>query len=391
MNFFLKLFKDKERLIIKFLFLVITIIYFYQINKFVNNNVQSTTSWWFYNYSQGFIRRGLVGEFLFFFSKFINLNIFHLIKLIHSFLFLFFIYLFFQYIKKIKYINYYYLLLIFSPIGLMVYVYDPFFIGRPEIFIFITIIIYINILENRPNYYKILLISLLSSISILIHESYFFYLSYFFFLHIFFKNKNEHQLNFFFIFIIMPIITMLCIIFFDRLIDVNLMCKNIFELDYYRKICVDQMLSGSKIMTIQEAITSTKDMLISHNYFSVYLKLSLLSLSLFLIFLLSVSAKIKFLLINFLFILLNFLYSLPLFILAYDWGRWLFIHFMILIIIFGLHLQKKITSFVYCKYRIFFSLFCIVYLATWSIPHCCSTFVGDGFLGIIVKIFYLIL
>ena len=189
----------------------------------------------------------------------------------------------------------------------------------------------------------------------------------------------------------MPIITMLCIIFFDRLIDVNLMCKNIFELDYYRKICVDQMLSGSKIMTIQEAITSTKYMLISHNYFSVYLKLSLLSLSLFLIFLLSVSAKIKFLLINFLFILLNFLYSLPLFILAYDWGRWLFIHFMILIIIFGLHLQKKITSFVYCKYRIFFSLFCIVYLATWSIPHCCSTFVGDGFLGIIVKIFYLIL
>jgi hypothetical protein len=67
MNFFLKLFKDKEKHIIKFLFLVITIIYFYQINKFVNNNVQSTTSWWFYNYSQGFIRRGLVGEFLFFF------------------------------------------------------------------------------------------------------------------------------------------------------------------------------------------------------------------------------------------------------------------------------------------------------------------------------------
>jgi len=390
MNFFLKLFRDKEIHIIKFFFLIITIIYFYQINKFVNHNIQSTTSWWLYNYSQGFIKRGLVGEFLFFFSKFINLNIFNLLKLFHSFLFLIFIYLFFQYIKKIKYINYYYLLLIFSPIGLMVYVYDPFFIGRPEIFIFITIIIYINILQNKPNYYKILFISLLSSLSILIHESYFFYLSYFFFLHIFFKNRNGYQLNFFFIFIILPIITILCIFFFDRSIDVNLMCKNIFELDYFSKTCAGQMLSGSKIMTIQEAIRSTKGTVISHNYYRVYSILSLLSFTLFLIFLLSVSFKIKFLLVNFLFILLNFLYSLPLFILAYDWGRWLFIHYMILIIIFGLYLQKKITNIFYCEYRFVVLIFCFVYLTTWSMPHCCSTNVGDGFLGLLKKVFHFI-
>ena len=390
MNIILKTFKNKELNIIKFFFLIITLIYFYQINKLVNSNVQSTTTWWFYNYSQGFIRRGLVGELLLFLSKFIDLNIFNLIKLIHSFLFLIFIYLFFQHIKKIKYINYYYILLIFSPIGLMVYVYDLFFIGRPEIFIFITIIIYINILQNRPNYYKILFISSLSSLSILIHESYFFYLSYFFFLHFFFKNKNSHQLNLFFVFIIMPMITMLSIYFFDRLIDVNLMCKNIFELDYYKKICVSQMLSGSKIMTISEAIGSTKGMVLSHNYFSVYLKITFFSFLLFLTFLYSVSSKIKFLLTNFIFILINFLYSVPLFFLAYDWGRWLFIHFMILIIIFGLYSQKKIST-IYYKNKIFFSLFFIIYLTSWSVPHCCSANVGDGFLGVLLKILYLIL
>ena len=390
MNFFFKIFRGKEINIIKFFFLIITIIYFYQINKFVNANNLSTTSWWLYNYSQGFIKRGLVGEFLFFFSKFINLNIFILLKLFHAFLFLLFIYLFFQYIKKIKYINYYYLLLIFSPIGLMVYVYDPLFIGRPEIFIFINIIIYINILQNKPNYYKILFISLLSSLSILIHESYFFYLSYFFFLHIFFKNRNDYQLNFFFIFIILPIITIFCIFFLDRSIDINLMCKSIFELEYFSKTCVGQMMSGSKIMTIQQAISDTKDTIISHNYYRLYLILSLLSFALFLIFLLSVSLQIKFLLVNFLFILLNFLYSLPLFFLAYDWGRWLFIHYMILIIIFGLHLQKKNTIFFHRKYTNFFVLFCIIYLTTWSMPHCCSPNIGDGFLGLFKKIFYLI-
>jgi len=143
-------------------------------------------------------------------------------------------------------------------------------------------------------------------------------------------------------------------------------------------------------MTIQEAIRSTKDTVISHNYYRVYLILSLLSFTLFLIFLLSVSFQIKFLLVNFLFILLNFLYSLPLFILAYDWGRWLFIHYMILIIIFGLHLQKKNINFFYHKYKILFSLFCIIYLTTWSMPHCCSANVGDGFLGLLKKVFHFI-
>ena len=169
MNYLSNIFKNKEMFLIKFFFFIICTIYFYQINKFVNNNIHATTTWWLYNYSQGFIKRGFVGEILFFLTKTFNIDIFVLLKFFHSFLFLTFIYLFFNYIKKLKNINYSYLLLIFSPIGLMAYIYDPFFVGRAEILIFISLIIYINILQHKPSHYKVILIAFFSFFSIFIY------------------------------------------------------------------------------------------------------------------------------------------------------------------------------------------------------------------------------
>jgi hypothetical protein len=319
MNFFFKLFKNKEIHIINFFFLIITIIYFYQINKFVNNNIQSTTSWWLYNYSQGFIKRGFVGEILLFLTKIFNIDIFILLKFFHSFLFFTFIYLFFNYIKKLKNINYAYLLLIFSPIGLMAYIYDPFFVGRPEILIFISLIIYINILQSKPSHYKIILVSLFSFFSILIHESYIFYLSYFYLFHIFFIKKKIYQIKFFYTFIILPLTATLIILLFDRPIDPYLMCKNIFKLEYYSEICTEQMLVGSKNIGFKDILILVKNIVISNNYFKVYLILGVLSFLLLLIFLSIISLESKFLIKNFLFILLNFLYSLPIFFLGYDY------------------------------------------------------------------------
>ena len=73
MNYLSNIFKNKEMFLIKFFFFIICTIYFYQINKFVNNNIHATTTWWLYNYSQGFIKRGFVGEILFFLTKTFNI------------------------------------------------------------------------------------------------------------------------------------------------------------------------------------------------------------------------------------------------------------------------------------------------------------------------------
>lgn len=387
MNYFLNYFNNKEKTLIKIFFIIVCIIYFYQINKFVNNQIHATTTWWLYNYSQGFIKRGLVGEILFFSSKLFNINIFILLKFFHSFLFLTFIYLLFNHTKKLKNINYYYLFLIFSPIGIMVYVYDPFFIGRAEILIFITLIIYINILQKEPNYYKIFLISLLSSISILIHESFIFYLSYFFFFHIFFIKKDKYQIKYFYIFIILPLTATVAILFFDRPIDPYLMCQNIFELNYLNQICAEQIIAGSKIMGFKDSLITTKNFIVSNNYFKVYSILGALILMLLITFLATISFKPKFLIKNFSFIILNFLYSVPIFFLSYDWGRWIFVHGMILIIIFGLYLKNPNIRIVHFKHKLIIGLIGIIFISSWSIPHCCSINVGDGFFGKIIQVF----
>jgi len=165
------------------------------------------------------------------------------------------------------------------------------------------------------------------------------------------------------------------------------MCKNIFALENLNKICAEQMLAGSKIMGFKDSLITTKNFVISNNYFTVYSILAILILLLFLIFLAIILFEKKFLIKNFLFILLNFLYSLPIFFLSYDWGRWLFVHSMILIIIFGLNLKKNNLGMFNLKYKLTIGLISIIFIFTWSVPHCCSDKIGSGFFG---KLFQLL-
>ena len=214
---------------------------------------------------------------------------------------------------------------------------------------------------------------------------FFIYLIFFFF-HIFFIKKDKYQIKYFYVFIIFPLTTTLVILFFDRPIDPYLMCKNIFELNYFNQICAEQIMAGSKIMGFKDSLITTKNFIISNNYFKVYSILGTLILMLLITFLATISLKPKFLIKNFLFILLNFLYSVPIFFLSYDWGRWLFVHGMILIIIFGFYLKNPNIGEVHFKQKLIIGLVGLIFISSWSIPHCCSINVGDGLFGKIIQI-----
>ena len=215
---------------------------------------------------------------------------------------------------------------------------------------------------------------------------FFIYLIFFFF-KIFFIKKDKYQIKYFYIFIILPLTSTFAILFFDRPIDPYLMCKNIFELNYLNQICTEQIIAGSKIMGFKDSLITTKNFIVSNNYFKVYSILGALILILLITFLVTISFKAKFLIKNFSFILLNFLYSVPIFFLSYDWGRWLFVHGMILIIIFGLYLKNPNVRIVHFKHKLIIGLISIIFISSWSIPHCCSINVGDGFFGKIIKVF----
>lgn len=68
----------------------------------------------------------------------------------------------------------------------------------------------------------------------------------------------------------------------------------------------------------------------------------------------------------------------PLFLVAVDWGRWVYISaFMLLCLALAEKVSVKLP-----RKNVFFILG-IIYLTTWSIPYCCVGGIGKGFVGVV--------
>ena len=371
-----------------FLFLIFSSVYLYRVNQFVDNQIHSATYWWFYNYSQGFTKRGLIGEILLILNKILDINIFLLIKIFHFSSFIIFLLFFFRFIKKFQDKNIFYLLLVFSPIGLMVYVYDPFFIARPEIFIFLSMIFYLSILSQKFNFYKFFLVSFFLSLTILVHEITIFFLSYFFLF--FFLKKTEIKSKHFYPFFILPLLTSLAIIFFSKKINIDLMCGEIFLMSTFLNDCKSSMAAGSQVMGFKAAWQDTQSYIHSDFFLKIYSFGFVLSLAGFFLYFYFSKIKLKFFFNFLLFFLINLIYSIPIFFLSYDWGRWLFVHFMLNIIILGFIYRYSDIKVLKNKYQIFFLFLYVIYTFAWNMPACCvpeNKSLGSGFLGILNKIF----
>lgn len=67
---------------------------------------------------------------------------------------------------------------------------------------------------------------------------------------------------------------------------------------------------------------------------------------------------------------------LPLFFVAIDWGRWIYV---LTFMLFCLALADRVT--IKFPYKSIFVIAGAIYLTIWSIPHCCVGGVGYGFIG----------
>ena len=72
----------------------------------------------------------------------------------------------------------------------------------------------------------------------------------------------------------------------------------------------------------------------------------------------------------------------PLFLVAIDWGRWIYV---LSFMLFCLALTENLI--VKFPYKKIFVIAGMIYLTTWSIPHCCSSSIGRGFVGDVIYIY----
>ena len=140
-----------------------------------NGGSDSTISEWLINYSGGFTKRGLIGQFCIFFAKNFNQNLRDVILIFQICLIGIYYILIFDFAKNIK-INKIIFLSIFTPIFLLYPVAEIEVLARKEVFIFCIFLIYL-FFDNfiKKCIYKIVVLP----IAVLIWEPVIFYFLFF--------------------------------------------------------------------------------------------------------------------------------------------------------------------------------------------------------------------
>ena len=339
---------------------------------------------WNINYDGGFVRRGLGGEILSFIKNFfyeedlqlyfgvpINFTYFYVLSLINLIFYL----LFLNFFKNVN-LNFTNFFIIFSPISLPFVIYNTGAIARKEILLFIGFLIFIYTLRsfyNKRN--SIVFLIFFFPLMILIHEGMIFFILIFvilFFLSIK-RNIRKTDISLVSIFILISIFFfIITIINKGETIHVLSICQNLDYIKNCRTFSAISMLSDDQ--TLISTFNLLWERIFSNKYLIYYPLISILAFyplcknSSYYFF--EISFKNKVIKINFLFIvLILFLNTLPLYIFTFDWGRWLNITYILLMLTFYflkdsdvLICKKTYKQNIYVKNNNFLKKFILIFI-----------------------------
>jgi hypothetical protein len=296
---------------------------------------------WLINYEGGFVRRGFLGQIIFEISNLLNIQIQHIILCFQITIYSIYFILFYLILSKIK-INYFWLLIIFSPILFLYPLAELEALGRKDIFVISFFLIFSIINYKSLNGLAFSLIFFFS-LSSLIHEITIFYL--FHYLFVFYMKKK--------FFIYKQISKKYYLIFFlfiSLLLYLNLYLHNFVIIENIVKSYnyEDFTAYSGSFSHISPSIDSVfLKTLYSIDIVAVvrYGFLLLIS-SIPFIFFIKIKKKYENRYFNsFNIFLVITLLSVPLYLLILDWGRVIYINYnffiIIIIFIFNLHLVDE--------------------------------------------------
>ncbi|AFS48159.1 hypothetical protein HIMB5_00014220 [alpha proteobacterium HIMB5] len=371
----------KEKEIYSYLAIYLTILllfsyFFLYVKHQVGND--STISEWLINYEGGFTKRGLIGQIAIEISRFFNLNLRFSIFLMQSFVCTVYFILLFNFLKNFK-LERIVLLSIFTPIFILYPIAEIEVLARKEIIIFSLYLLY-HLVPNQ-NIWKTFSFLIFTSLSILIWEPVIFFFPIIFILEVIEKNIKNYDLNLLKILIsFIPSLIIAYIFIFNPLNEMewNVMAS-ILKSEFNQRCYMSCGLLKTKSSIIQQ---------FEGNYgkysLEVFIRyLLIIFIGFYPLFTLIKNSKIK----NNNLILFKyfknfskalFLSLTPvilLFAMGYDWGRWVNISYVFLLIIFfQLLRQKKITinyenienTFIYKLKKKTFIFFFIIFCFGWN-------------------------
>jgi len=371
---------------IKFFFIFCFIYNSYQAYYYVIDEYTFIYLDWLINYSGGFVRRGLAGEI------FITISNFTGIKLKVLFIFFFWLILGLFYFKSYNFLskiekNIIIYLLIVSPFFYVYYFVNHGAGLRKEFILYIFFIFLIsekNIFSNKNILWKY---SLIYPLLILIHEGIIFYLPfYIFFIFLIVKKENikSYFLQIFFCTTISVFFAFLSLKNSGLPSNTNAICESIKMMN---STCNDHSAIAMFKYNLNDFRIGVLEQIDKKNIFgwiaiTIYGFFPIIFITFFTNFQKEIYLKKFFLLDTNLifrfFILLNFILILPLFVIAYDWGRWLAIYYHLLSLIilflfknnlirFNNFFQKK-NFFLYKKKLSILSLVLLFFFGSFLTP-----------------------
>ena len=351
---------------------------------------------WLINYQGGFVRRGLIGEFLYQIHSILSIRLDILIFLTVSLLYIFFYKNFLTIIKTLKY-HFLNLLIVFSPLSFFWPVMEEKASGRKGVlYLFLLTVTALQI--KKINFYKQkYLIILFSAIIVFSHTGFLFLLP-FFLLVLIFSNKNKKfKIILKEILIIISSWLLFLIILINNTIvgqeQIELICNSVTK--FVRKDCTTigyiSTLSWSLELNLE-----LKKSLWMREYYNLFFSIAFLVSFLPLLTILYNSKFVNYKKINVVFFYILFLLStFPLYYLGVDYGRYLHLTYMSSIIVYAIALRNRVIIFLPKKKGLISNinfkpkiLVIIIFLYgfTFTVPHCCNNNFKFNYKNLVSKI-----
>ena len=347
-----------------FLYLILGSVFYltFHIGEFPN---KYTYTDWLINYEGGFVRRGLLGQIIFELSKFLNMKLQFILLFTQIAIYFTYFFLFYLLFLKRK-INFFWILIIFSPILLLYPLTELEALGRKDIFV-ISFFLIFSMINYKTLNRLIASFILLFGLSCLIHEITIFYIfHYLFVLHLknkFFNNQKIAKKHYLIFFVFLGVLLYLNLFLHNFVIIENIV--NSYNYD-------DFTSESGSFSHISPSIDSV--------FLKTFNNISIVTVVRYgFIFLINTAPLVYFIKLkdehtnkyfkfnNIFFIIL--LLSIPLYLLIFDWGRIIYINhnffIIIVILIFNMNLidekyfQKKLDNLNKIFKIFFFIIICL--------------------------------
>ena len=361
----MKLLRKENILLFYFTYLIIcTYIYLLlQVNEFPQKYVFTE---WLINYEGGYVNRGFLGQVTFYISNIFKIDLKFIILffqiLIYTIYFIFFYLLF----SKIK-INFFWILIIFSPILFSYPLIELMVLGRKDTFV-ITIFLVFSMINYKSLKSLFFCFIIFFTISTFIHEITIFYIFHYLLI-IYLRTKLNLIIKIKKIHLLVLIIFISFLLYLNLYLDNFVNVENIVNSYNYEIITVDSGAFSHLKPTLDTVLLGTLAHIKLINV-AKYLLIILLNLIPFLYFIKFKKIRdLKYLSTKNIFII-YFILSIPVYGLVLDWGRVIYINYnffiILLLFFFKLNLidlenvEKKIKNLNLLSKSLFLIVVCFM-------------------------------